>query len=284
MKVATKVENREILALEDAKCPITLRMLLTHTAGVGCGPSYGAQYKPMKKELSLEKSVKRYAECALDFQPGTMQSYSPVWGLDIIAHLIEKTADMPYEEYIKKFIFDPLGMTDTTYLPTDEQLPRCVDLVTQTDKGLIKHRLPSKVGFLDFEEGFASGGAGLFSTLSDYGNFARMLLNGGKLDGARILSEESVRLMSTAQLPQNLEGVTEYLNWGLGTMVYPKYDKTIQPLPKGTFKFSGFFGTHSWVDRQNDITCVYMMNISNGGDISDSSGKEFEKDVMSGII
>ena len=284
MRVATKVENRQILSLEDAIREITPRMLLTHSAGVGCGASYGAQYRPMKKELSLEKSVKKYAECALDFQPGTQNSYSPVWGFDIIAHLIELVCDMPYEDYIKKYIFKPLGMQDTTYMPTDEQLLRCVDLVTQTDEGLAKHKLPAKIGFFDFEEGFASGGAGLFSTLSDYGNFVRMMLNGGELDGERILSEESVKTMSTPQLPAEMEGITEYLNWGLGTMVLTKQEKDVQPLPRGTFKFSGFFGTHSWIDKENDIACIYMMNISNGGDISDLPGKEFEKDVMSGII
>ena len=110
-----------------------------------------------------------------------------------------------------------------------------------------------------------------------------MMLNGGKLDGEKILSEESVKLMSAPQLSQNLEGVTEYLNWGLGTMVYTKYHKELQPLPESTFKFSGFFGTHSWVDRKNDIACVYLMNISNGGNLGEDSGKEFEKDVMSGI-
>ncbi len=283
MCVATKVENREILSLEDAKYPITPRMLLTHSAGVGCGLSYGAQYRPMKKELSLEKSVKRYAECALDFQPGTMHCYSPVWGFDIIAHLVEIASDMPYEEYIKKFIFNPLGMTDTTYLPTDEQLPRCVDMITQTDIGLQKHSLRAKVGFLDFEEGFASGGAGLFSTLSDYGGFARMLLNDGALDGERILGEESVKIMLTPQLSEKLQGVEDYLNWGLGVRVHPRQKADIQPLPAQSFGFSGYFGTHFWVDKENGLACVYMMNISNGGDISELSGKEFEKDVMSGI-
>ena len=104
MKVATKIENGQIVSTEDARFPITPRMILTHSSGVGCGETGLIQGKITGKVASLKESVENYAATVLEFQPGTAESYSGLWGFDICARLVEILSGVPYEEYVKKHI------------------------------------------------------------------------------------------------------------------------------------------------------------------------------------
>ena len=282
MKVATKIENGEIVSTEDARFQITPRMLLTHSSGVGCGETYMIQIESNGKMETLEKSVENYAGTVLEFQPGTTELYSGIWGFDICARLVEILSGMPYEVYVQKHIFEPLGMKDTTYLPNEEQISRTVVFAGKTEQGIQKTFIRPKAGHAGFGDGWVGGGAGLFSTLDDYSRFARMLLGGGELEGVRILEESTVALMSQNQKLYPLEGGEKQSPWGLGMRVLVEQNAE-QPLPKGSFGWSGAFGTHFWIDKEHGITCVYLMNLSTALGSGEPAAAEFERDVMSGF-
>ncbi len=278
MQVAVKIENDAITETEEMRFQITPRMILSHSSGIGSGSSGVIQAKGLKKQLLLKDTVSLYSSTVLDFQPGTKQAYSATWAFDVLARVIEIISGMQYGDYLRKNIFEPLGMSDTTYLPTDEQLTRVVDFCARTESGFRVHGISPRVGFGGLCENSVCGGAGLFSSLGDYSKFARMLLRGGELDGARILEKSSVDLMRVNQTVNTPSGKTE-TTWGLSMFVRRENDF----LPTGAFGWSGAYGTHFWVDTKRGIACVYMMNLSNAGGAGEPAAHEFERDVMSGI-
>lgn len=287
MQVAVATPEGEILAVRPAQQPITLRMLLTHSSGLGSGPAGDIQFNRLQQQFSgpvnLEKAVDAYADFVLDFQPGTTQLYSPVMAMDVLARLVELTSDEPYADYVKKNIFEPLEMPDTTYAPTPAQQARVMKLVDAQNGSLLPVDVADDCGFTGLPEGFTSGGAGLFSTLEDYSRFARMLLNNGEFNGQRILKKETVDAMATPQLPEDFWGITRYFNWGLSMRVCPEQKAPGQPLTPGSFGWSGAYGTHFWVDRTKNLTAVYLSNLADGGGSGAPTAFEFERDVMAGF-
>lgn len=282
MSVAYGISGDRVLKSHPASVLITPRHLLSHSSGLGCGTVGIAQSKYIKKTASLADSVHAYAASCLDFDPESNVKYSPIWAFDVLARLVEMVADMPYEDYLKKYILDPLGMVDTTYLPSDEQVARCVDFVEQTPHGLVSKKISPRAGFVGFTDGMVCGGAGLFSTLDDYSRFAQMLLYGGSLDGVRILSPFSMREMTRRQEIFTAGGFAEN-PFGLGMRVCGEPVGDTQPLPKDSYGWSGAYGTHFWIDVQNRMTCIYMMNLANAGGSDEEAAREFERDVMSSL-
>lgn len=278
MRVAVRVEEEKIVETEKAECQITPRMILSHSSGLGSGNTGIIQSRYIKKCPTLAETAFKYADSVLDFQPGTRQAYSATWAYDVLARVIEIVSGKRYEDYLKENIFEPLGMSDTTYLPDDEQLTRVVDFCRSTESGIVSHPITPKSGFGGFGEGWAGGGAGLFSTISDYSKFARMLLCEGELDGKRLLKKTSVDLMRTNQTVNTEKGKTETM-WGLSMFVRRDSDF----LPNGVFGWSGAYGMHFWVDLERKITCIYMVNLANARGSGEPASLEFERDVMSGI-
>ena len=278
MWVAVKVEDEKITETEKAVREITPRMILSHSSGLGSGNTGIIQSRYIKKCPTLAETALKYADSVLDFQPGTKQAYSATWAFDVLARIVEMVSGKEYGHYLKKNIFEPLGMVDTTYFPEGDQITRTVDFCTRTEKGIEKRNISPQIGFATFGAPLVGGGAGLFSTLSDYSKFARMLLRGGELDGKRILKKSSVDLMRTNQTVSTPSGEAETM-WGLSMFVRRENDF----LPSGTFGWSGAYGVHFWVDTQRDITCIYMINLTNAGGSGEPASLEFEQDVMSGI-
>lgn len=294
LEVATKIENGKIVETESAKFAVTPRHLLYHGSGIGSGDSAAVQYPYIKRVESLAESVESYAKSILEFHPGTTRAYSPYWGFDIIARLVEVITDTPYDAYIQKNFLDPLGMVDTTYLPNDEQITRTVDFISTSTGKMEKVRISPRTGHLfgtvesshlfgEVEaanlDGFVAGGAGLFSSMEDYRRFAQMLLNEGEWNGHRFLEKDTVKQMRTHQVATSLTGEKTVLGWGLSM----RCCLDGQTLPKGAYGWSGSYGTHFWVDPVNDITCVYMMNLENGGGSGEPAALEFEADVMASM-
>lgn len=285
LEVATKIEDGKIVATEPALFPVTPRHLLYHGSGIGSGSTASIQYAYIKRVRSLAESVNNYAKGILEFHPGTTRAYSPFWGFDIIAHLVEVLTDTPYDTYIQEQFLDPLGMVDTTYLPNDDQIARTVDFVDSSSGTFVKSNISPKTGHLFGSDdtcnldGFVAGGAGLFSTMEDYHRFAQMLLNEGTFNGHQFLKKSTVEQMRTHQVVTSLTGEKTVLGWGLSM----RCCLDGQTLPKGAYGWSGSYGTHFWVDPTNDITCVYMMNLLNGGGSGEPAALEFEADVMASI-
>jgi len=260
-----------------AQTLITIRHLLTHSSGLGSGPVGDCIYAklPPKERTNLARVVKYYAENLLDFEPYTSQCYSGIHGFDVLARIAEVVSGMDYDKFLKKELFLPLGMPDTTFAPTKEQWSRMIPMHTY-ENGIGK--------VVDFHkdsifEGFPTtcfaGGAGLASTLQDYLKFEAMLLNNGEFEGKQVISKKWIREMATPQLPPSLMKWPEV--WGLGVRVI--VEESYADLPCGAFGWSGAYGTHFWVDPVNRITAAYMKNSLYDGGSGASTARRFEQDV-----
>ena len=233
---------------------------------------------PSGVRVLSEEAVKRILSYPLSFEPLTWQAYSPTAAFDVAAGIIEIASDMPYSDFLKKNIFNPLGMADTGFDLSPEQWERTVALY---DRGPDGHGFnsPTVDGcvFEDFLPERTAAGAGLASTASDYCIFAETLRRGGiSPSGVRILSEESVKLMRTPNVPENIP--MGYERWGLGVRVITASRYPHGP-GVGCFGWSGAYGTHFWVDPENRITAVLMKNSRYDGGAGNASACGLERDV-----
>ena len=265
------------------KKPVTIHDLLTHTAGVATG-GLGQAIAPWNSKLSSGKDAaastqerdfvenitirsltEMLSDGPLDFQPGSRYQYSQAGGLDVVARLIEITSNQPFNEFVQDNIFIPLDMHDTHWRVPNDKLARIV-VISGGSKGGSKY--PA------YDTKFFSGSVGLISTARDYLHFENMLLNQGEFLGKRILSEASVKLMSTNQtgdLYSKMEKVVEGSE-GFGYTVAVTLDpeKALIKRGKGSFGWAGAAGTMSWTDPVNDINVVIMVQ---------QPTKEFPEDI-----
>jgi CubicO group peptidase (beta-lactamase class C family) len=263
MKVAVLIEaghgpgNPPKFYTMPAERPITIKDLLTHTSGLSSGPMGQSEVAKIRRQPTetLADYIPRLATTPLEFQPGTHWMYSPSDGFDVLARIVEVTSGMPLNRFLKQRIFDPLDMPDTSHYPSDAQMSRLVTAYQKTATGLVKNEnslsMSSKVYF--------AGGGGLVSTIDDYSHFAQMLANGGELNGRRLLSPLTVKLMSSVHIPYTLPGRT--LGEGFGLSVRVMQDAIVgnHRVSDGSFGWSGAYGTHFWVDPKEDIVAVMMI-------------------------
>ena len=275
-----EIRDGELVAKEPAKRLLTPRMLLSHQNGVIAGPIGNIQGNGTPEQhQDLAHVVDYFASCYLDFQPTESQMYSGTAAFDVCARLVEVTSGMPFDEFVNKEIFAPLGMKDATYTPTEEQWARFIKMHTRTEvDGVgVSGDGPTHPGsiFEDFPITWFSGGAGLCATLPDYVKFAEMLVNGGKLpDGTQLVPAELIRDMGTACVP--FEVMPAWERWGLGVRVITGDHPW---LPVGCFGWSGAYGSHFWVDPDNKISAVYMKNSCVDGGAGSQTSVHFEQDV-----
>ena len=193
-----KTEDGKIIITGQQKTPIRIYHLLTHTSGIGSG-DIGDLRSMMtgEQKSSMKGSVSFHSTAPLGFDPFTAQAYATA-AFDVAAAIIEKTSDMPFDEYLNKELFEPLGMTDTTFSPNESQFKRLIGLHDLKDgESVCVPTLPGYV-FADYPTSYTAAGAGLVSTLEDYKRFAAMLLHGGQ----GIIKSEYVEMMSSPQVPQ----------------------------------------------------------------------------------
>lgn len=254
----------------------TIRNILTHTSGIGSKDDKLAFMTPSDQK-TLDSTIDFYLKVGLDFEPGAAQMYSGTAAFDVLTKIIEKITGTDYLEFLKKEIFLPCQMPDTTFVPTPELQGRMVEMHTRTNGENAVFPMPEGCVFEDIPCTHYLGGAGLVSTLQDYGNFAKMLLNKGQTENGRILKEETFRQLCTPQVPKEIMNQTE--RWGLGVRVIT--EDSYPYLPKECFGWSGAYGSHFWVDLQNKIFAVYMKNSRCDGGAGNESAGNFEKAVYS---
>ncbi len=281
MNIGTLDEAGNIVVTGKAQTKLTPRLLLNHTNGVGSLEVGAKQIDAMTKEE--KQDVAHVVDCisrsVLAFEPASAQMYSPLWAFDVLARMIELTSELDFATFLKQNIFDPCGMTDTTFVPTDDQWSRMITMHARVEENGTFHSGDSSMVpgcvFGDCPTTWYSGGAGLASTLPDYVRFADMLRRGGVTeDGTRILPAELVREMGTPQVPEHIMPFGE--RWGLGVRVI----MPIHPwMPADCFGWSGAYGTHFWVDPTNDLIAVLMRNSSYDGGAGAQAACNFEKDV-----
>jgi CubicO group peptidase (beta-lactamase class C family) len=240
--------------------PITVRHLLTFTAGIGSEAESSdlgtlwAERDIYAGSGSLEERVDRILTAPLFEQPGQVWRYG--WSADVLARVIEVAAEEPLDLFMERRVFEPLGMTSTEYLSPEIDRTNIATLYTQNEK-----RKLTRVDMRERDaQDWTPGGSGVVSTASDMMRFALMLWNGGTYDGTRILSEETVHRMST---PQVFSGVLEQegihgLGWGLGVAVVVDAGETPMIDRTGDFWWSGLYGTTFFVSPETDLVGVVL--------------------------
>ena len=245
--------------LVPAERPITIHDLLTHTAGLG---SYGlgtavAKLPNVGPDDTLASRVPLYAAMPLDFQPGSRWGYSPRYGHDVVARIIEIVSGVPYDEFLRQRIFEPLGMADTHFFLPPGKEPRRV----------VIHGLDAKSKGWGRPSRYASASGGLSSTAEDFLRFEQMLAGGGELFGNRLLSPESVARMASDQVDGLYGRGGKQPGSGFGYAVSVVLDPAAAKSArgKGAFGWGGAFGTVSWTDPANGVTAVLMVQQGSKG-------------------
>jgi CubicO group peptidase (beta-lactamase class C family) len=238
---------------------ITIRDLLSHVSGLVSGPISTAEANKLgrKPTDTLADYIPRLGAVPLEFQPGSRWSYSPGAGFDTLGRIVEIISGQPFDQFLKQRIFGPLEMGDTTFYPVDKQLPRVAVRYQKTANGLTKQEgnPPSNVYF--------SGAGGLSSTAEDYAQFGQMLLNGGTLNGKRLLSPRTVDLMASVHAPDTLPGRPPGRSFGLSVQVVNNAVASNMRVSDGSYGWDGAFGTHFWVDPKEKIVGILMVQTSN---------------------
>lgn len=280
MKTAI-IDDKQILSVVNAGTHITIRSLLTHSSGLGSGVVLSAlQSLPMPGGTdTLSGFVPKYAETLLQFEPGKMTDYSPLYGFDVLGRIVEIVTGQTFDVFLNENLFAPLKMVDTCFNPTTEQSHRVVRIHAGKD-GVLTVADNAEAFIGGYPTCYFSGSGGLLSTVSDYYNFATMLLNKGSFEGKQLVSKKMIAEMQTPQLDKNIQGISKTFNWGLGVRVIPSH---FYRLPKGSFGWSGAWGTHFWVDPKNDVIALYFMNMSTIGGAGAPTANEFERNVMHGL-
>ena len=259
--------------LEDADHAITIREIMTHTAGLayGIGDPHPAErlYASegvLNPRQTLKDMIDKLAGLPLRQQPGTRWTYSVA--VDVQGYLVEVLSGQPFDEFLQERIFDPLGMVDTGFHVPSENHGRFAQVYGYGEDGALA-ALPTpdaSEGPRDFLDPatFFSGGGGLVSTTMDYMRFCQMLLNGGELDGVRILSPTTVEMMSRNHLPRDMGEYAPGLGWGLDFSV------VVDPVEAGTvssgeYYWGGAAGTWFWIDPVEDLVFVGMIQQFGGG-------------------
>lgn len=262
------------MILVDPVHPPTMHELMTHTAGFTYGIFGDTPVDKMVRDANLFQTkdlhefVTKLAQIPLLYQPGTKWVYSV--SMDVQGYIVEKLSGKTLPEFYRDEIFKPLGMRDAGfYVPPDKWQRFATVYWVEQNGGLSDHG-PQTVNKRDFahEPSLPSGGGGMVSTAEDYYRFATMLLDGGQLNGHRILSPATVHLMSSNHLPPSLltgEFKIGYQvmrpGFGYGYNCAVVFDPPTADLPegKGTFFWDGAAGTWFWIDPANDIVFVGMI-------------------------
>ncbi|MBR3843202.1 MAG: beta-lactamase family protein [Christensenellaceae bacterium] len=240
-----------------AETPLTILHLLTHRSGISTTVA-DLQKIGGKKDLAAGVAFAE-KESFLHFEPNTHWMYSPTMGCDILAHITELLSGMPYADYVKKFVTDPLEMENMTFAPTEEQWKRMVSVMDRDANGKACEHLPSKHAiFMGIPLSYHSGGAGLVCSAEDLIRIPEMLLCGGLAkNGKRVLAEESVRKMRTVMTPKGMPGMSnDRAAFGLLVRVYSDHPW----MPDGVFGWNGYYGAQLWTDPKNKIAAIYLKN------------------------
>jgi CubicO group peptidase (beta-lactamase class C family) len=275
--IAKYVAELAGLKTADGKTPrITLRHLLTHTSGMG-----ETTDEETKAARTLSDLIPAFASKPLAFEPGSKWQYSQS-GILTLGRIIEIVSGFPFEVFLRKRIFDPLGMKDTTFYLSEDQMPRWVIPARREGEQLVPAEIALLYGHPPTWRGhYPASNGGLFSTAPDYTRLAQMLLNGGVLDGRRYLTAESVRMMSTVQTGDLVTGFTPGNGWGLGVCIVRQPQGVTAMLSPGTFGHGGGYGTQFWIDTKRGVALIMMIQRSNFKNADESPVKlAFQKAAL----
>jgi CubicO group peptidase (beta-lactamase class C family) len=270
--------------------PMLIVDLLRHTAGLTYGfqqrSNVDAAYRANKigeveKAGTLQNMIEDLAKIPLEFSPGEGWNYSVA--TDVVGYLIGKISGMPFEQFLKERIFNPLGMNDTDFFVSADKAHRFAACYSADPKGGFNPLAADRKGDLTLQDdpttssflsppSFISGGGGLCSTAADYLTFCRALLNGGELGGVRLLGPKTLKLMTSNHLPGGVdlpamsrslfsEAAYNGIGFGLGFAVTMNPAQTLIPGSPGEFNWGGAATTSFWIDPAEELIAIFMTQV-----------------------
>ena len=234
-------QDKDHVLLKKPKHPITVREILSHTSGQ---PFKSAMEEPTLDMLPLREAVRSYAMTPLQFEPGSKYQYSNA-GINTAGRIIEVVSRMPYEEFLEKRLFEPLGMKDTTFRPDEGQIARLAKSYRpDAHKSGLEETTVTQLKYpLNDPKRQPMPAGGLFSTAEDLGRFCQMVLNGGVFHGKRYLSEAAVKEMTSKQTGEALKDGYG-LGWATGG---------------GSFGHGGAYSTNMTIDKKRGLITVFLV-------------------------
>jgi len=256
-----------------AKRQITFRDLLTHTSGLGYAQIGSREARAIyaKHQITagldvendnLKDAINRLGTLPLMHQPGEQFTYG--LNVDVLGELVELFSGVSLDEFFRSRIFEPLGMADTYFNVPATKASRLVNMYNEDSTGSLQimegKSLGVNVGYPLRKKTYFSGGAGLSSTAYDYAVFLQMMLNGGTYNGKRLLSRNTVRMMTMNQIGDVNMGDNKF---GLGFAVETEKGSGTLPAQAGTYSWGGAFKTSYWVDPKEKMVIVFYRQLSN---------------------
>ena len=281
LTVMSGVDGQGNVLTVPAKRVPTMRELMSHTSGFGYGLDQRSPIDKMFRKAAVLQSndladlVTRTSKIPLKFQPGENWSYSI--GVDLQGRIVEVLSGQKFSDFLQQRIFTPLNMKDTAFYVEASKVDRLSDVYATNPATGKLIALSPKMGpqVQDFTKlhGLESGGGGLTSTASDYGRFSQMVLNGGTLDGVRLLKPQTLALMGVDAIAPGIHpdgsliagmGTSAFafkdgVGFGLDFMVVSDPKAAALPVGKGTLSWGGAAGTWFWIDPTNDLYFVGMI-------------------------
>lgn len=274
-KYLPALRNRQVVTggtpsapiLVPAKRPFTIRDLLTHTAGYYYDAAWSADALPLElmqrekiwEAANLNEFIERVAKLPLHEQPGTRYRYGI--STDLLGAIVEKVSGQRLDAFFRERIFAPLGMNDTGFWVPAEKRARAATIYERDPAGQLVPSVWANFNNAGPDRGVLSGGGGLYSTAGDYARFAQMLLNGGQLDGTRILSRKTVELMTQNHL-QHLADPHPFgarpVGFGLGVRVLTNLGESHALGSPGAFGWDGAATTFAQIDPKERTVALML--------------------------
>jgi CubicO group peptidase (beta-lactamase class C family) len=256
---------------------LTIAQVLTHTSGLGEATGPAAQAATTLADLE-----KIWLATPMQYEPGERWKYTQS-GINAGGRIVEAITGKTFDAFLQERIFDPLGMKDTTFYPTEAQKARLVTAYTKNATTGVLEPVPPRADFGSRNRP-PQGNGGLFSTAPDYARFAQMLLNGGTLGGKRYLSADAMKFLTTPQtgdLPTGFFQTDQWGNrganygWGITTSILKtQHEGVASMLSAGTYGHGGAWGTQAWIDPVKGLAYVLMIQRSG---LPNSDGSDIRK-------
>jgi CubicO group peptidase (beta-lactamase class C family) len=271
MLVAAK--DKESTTLKKPTRPITLRDLLTHTSGMGQYPA-GLADLYTKRNYTLAEATIAVSQVPLVREPGVEWSYNNP-GIDTLGRIVEVASGMSFEKFLQTRIFDPLGMKDSTFYPTAEQAKNVALTYGVKDGKLVA--APNNLLDVMAKPKHPVPAGGLYSTAGDQAKLYQFMLNGGRIGEKQLLSEKSLKQMTTTQTGKIKTGFVDGMSWGFGWQVVAEPNGATEALSAGSYGHGGAFGTQGWIDPKKGV--FYILMIQRTG-LANGDASEFRKELQ----
>jgi CubicO group peptidase (beta-lactamase class C family) len=268
--------------LVDVSRPVTIRDMLTHGSGLlsgGLGQRAAGQSAQRASEDTLATYIPKLGAVALDFQPGTLWRYSGLAGFDVLSRIVEVVSGKSYDVFLKERLFGPLGMADSGFYFTGRQAERVATIYTRRPGEALQPNPNQALNAVYF-----SGASALATSAEDYLQFAQMLLNGGELDGTRILGPRTVDLMVSNHTGDMVNGQfgrpARGMGFGLGMQMVLDPVAADLAVSKNAFSWPGGSGVSFWVEPEEELVSIYMIQGGSGAELR----RAFEFAIRQAIV